>query len=401
MTITSEDLYFDLYDRELYANPYPMYRRLRDQAPLYRNEEFGYFVVSRFDDVASVLGDRDLFSSARGSVYQIVAADVPMPEGLFIAEDPPLHGIHRALVSRLFTPRAVSRIEPQIRDLFQSAARELSGEPKFDFVKDFANMLPIQVIGMLLGLPERDHVALREAFHRSQNEGTHNLADQEGGSLSSIAEAAVWFAEYVEHRAANPTDDLMTQLLEIEFEDETGTTRQLRRDELLTFLILITGAGSDTTVNAISWIGSLLGDHPAQIRMLHDEQSLVAGAVEEVLRYEAIPYHIARVTTRDVALHGETIPEGSIVLTLPGSANRDERHHPDPDRFDITRAPGQMFSFSFGPHYCLGASLARLEARLALEAALEHFGEWRVDHSGAELTTGIDTRGWDRLPVER
>ena len=397
MTMTSEDVHFDLYDREMYASPYAMYRRLRDEAPLYRNDEHDYYAVSRFDDVANLLGDRDTFSSAKGSVYQIAAAGIEMPEGLFIAEDAPLHTVHRALVSRLFTPRAVSRIEPQIRELFDGAARALVGEPRFDFVKDFANMLPIQVIGMLLGLPEGDHAGLRDAFHRAQNEST---ADPDGDTLAGIAEAAVWFTEYLDFRAEHPTDDLMTQLLHTEFEDETGTTRQLRREELLTFLILITGAGSDTTVNAISWIGSLLGDHPDQLRMVRDDPGLVTNTVEEVLRYEAIPYHIARVATSDVELHGDTIPEGSIVLALPGSANRDERHHPDPDRFDITRAPGQIFTFSFGPHFCLGASLARLEARLALEAALEHFGEWTVDHSGATLTNGIDTRGWDHLPVE-
>ncbi len=396
MTVTDTDVQFDLYDRELYASPYPMYRRLRDDCPVYHNEQHGYYAVSRFDDVARVLSDRDIFCSSKGSVYQLAMAAVPMPGGLFISEDPPRHTIHRALVSRLFTPRAVSRIEPEIRALFDGAARTLAGEPRFDFVKDFANMLPIQVIGLLLGLPESDHADLRDAFHRSQNEAT---ADQDAHALSGLAEAAVWFTQYLDFRAEHPTDDLMTQLLNTEFEDETGTRRLLRRDELVTFLILIAGAGSDTTVNAISWVGSLLGDHPDQLQLLDDDRSLVPNALEEVLRYEAIPYHIARTTTTDVEVHGRTIPQGSIVIALPGAANRDERHHADPDRFDITRKPGQIFTFSFGAHYCLGASLARLEARLALEAALEHFGRWAVDYRGAALTTGIDTRGWDNLPV--
>lgn len=398
MTRTSAEVGFDLYDRDLYADPYPMYRRLRDEAPIHRNEAHGYHVVSRFDDVARVLGDRDVFCSGKGSVYQIAVAGVEMPNGLFISEDPPLHTIHRALVSRLFTPRAVSRIEPAIRDVFEGAAAALADRDRFDFVKDFANMLPIQVIGLLLGLPASDHAGLRDAFHRAQNEAT---ADKEHDAFAGIAEAAVWFTDYLDFRAAHPTDDLMSQLLATEFVDDTGTTRLLHRDELLTFLVLITGAGSDTTVNAIGWVGSLLGDHPDQLRSLHEDPSLVPSAVEEALRYEAIPYHIARTTTVDVELHGEVVPAGSIVLALPGAANRDERHHDDPDRFDITRKPGQIFTFSFGPHFCLGASLARLEARLALEAALRYFGGWTVDHDGATLTSGIDTRGWDRLPVVR
>jgi cytochrome P450 len=396
MTVTNADLEFDLYDRELYASPYATYRRLRDECPLYYNEEHRYYAVSRFDDVIQVLGDREVFSSANGSVYPIAISGMPMPEGLFIAEDPPQHTVHRALVSRLFTPRAMSRIEPDVRALFDGAARALRGESRFDFVKDFANMLPIQVIGMLLGLPESDYADLRDAFHRSQNEAT---ADRDHDALSSIAEAAVWFTQYLDFRAEHPTDDLMTQLLNTEFEDETGTVRLLRRDELNTFLILITGAGSDTTVNAISWVGSLLGDHPDQLAMLQDDASLIPNALEEVLRYEAIPYHISRTTAADVELYGQTIPRDSIVITLPGSANRDERQHADPDRFDITRTPEQSLTFSFGPHHCLGASLARLEARLALEAALEHFGHWTIDHSGAVLTGGVDTRGWEHLPV--
>jgi cytochrome P450 len=397
VTITSADVHFDLYDRELYASPYPMFRRMRDEAPLYHNEEYGFYAVSRFDDVARVLGDRDAFSSAKGGVFQIAAADIELPEGLFISEDAPLHTIHRGLVSRLFTPRAVSRIEPRVRDLFEGAAEALVGARRFDFVQDFANMLPIQVIGMLLGLPEEDYESLRAAFHEAQNEAT---ADRDGDALAGIVEAARWFGEYLDYRAEHPTDDLMTQLLGTEFEDETGTRRLLRREELTTFLILITGAGSDTTVNAISWAGSLLGDHPDQRRMLVDDPSLVPNAVEEVLRYESVAYHIARTLTTDVELHGETVPEGSIIITLPGSANRDQRHIPDGDTFDITRPPGQMFTFSFGAHFCLGASLARLETRLAVEAILKRFPDWAVDHAGARLTSGIDTRGWDILPVE-
>jgi len=397
MTMTSADVHFDMYDRELYASPYGMFRRLRDEAPLYRNEEYDFYAVSRHDDVARVLSDRAVFTSSKGGVYQIASAGIEMPPGMFIFEDPPLHTIHRGLVSRLFTPRAIGRIEPRIRALFEAAADELVGAERFDFVKDFANMLPIQVIGMLLGLPDSDLASLRDTFHRSQNEAT---ADPDRDAFAGVAEAAVWFTEYLDHRAANPTDDLMTQLLNTEFEDQTGTRRQLARDELLLFLVLITGAGSDTTVNAISWAGSLLGDHPEQRRKLIEDPALISNAVEEVLRYESVSYHICRTTTIDVELHGQTVPAGSIIVTLPGSANRDERHVEDPDRFDITRSPGQAYQFSFGPHFCLGASLARLETRVAVEALIARIPDWTVDHEGAALTTGIDTRGWDRLPVE-
>jgi cytochrome P450 len=394
---TAADVHFDMYDRELYESPYPMFRRMRDEAPLYRNEEYNFYAVTRMEDVARVLSERDIFSSAKGGVYQIAAAGVEMPEGLFIFEDPPLHAIHRSLVSRLFTPRAVSRIEDRVRALFENAAEELNGATRFDFVKDYANMLPIQVIGMIFGLPDSDLVSLRDTFHRLQNDGT---ADTDNDSFAGLAEVAVWFTEYLDHRAAHPTDDLMSQLLNVEFEDQTGVTRMLRRDELVTFLILIAGAGSDTTVNAIGWAGSLLADHPDQRRLLVEDPTLINNAVAEVLRYESISYHICRTTTTDVELHGQTVPANSVVVTLPGSANRDERQHQEPDRFDITRAPAQMFTFSYGPHFCLGASLARLETRVAIEAMIKRFPSWTVDHDGAKLTGGIDTRGWDHLPVE-
>jgi cytochrome P450 len=397
MTMTSAEVYFDLHDRDLYASPYPMFRRMRDEAPLYRNDEYNFWAVTRLDDVARVLTDRDTFSSAKGGVYQIAAAGIELPPGLFIAEDPPLHTIHRKLVSRLFTPRAISRIEGRVVELFEAAADELVGREQFDFVKDFANMLPIQVIGMLLGLPDSDLASLRASFHHAQNDAT---AEADGDTLSGIAEAATWFSHYLDERAANPTDDLMSQLLNLEFEDHTGRRRILGRDELLNFLILIAGAGSDTTVNLIGWAGQLLADHPDQRRMLVDDPSLIPNAVEEVVRFESISYHICRTTTTDVKFHGQVIPAGDIVVTLPGSANRDERHHMDPDTFDITRTPGQYFTFSFGPHYCLGASLAKMEGRVALEAVLKRIPHWSVDYSGAALTGGIDTRGWDYLPVE-
>lgn len=397
MTLTPSDVHFDMYDRELYASPYGMYQRLREEAPLYYNDEYKMFVVSRHADVARVLGDRDTFISGKGSVYQIAAAGIEVPDGMFIFEDAPRHTIHRSLVSRLFTPRAVKRIEPKIRELFTAAAESVAGEPKFDFMRDFAHMVPIQVIALLLGLPEKDHRALRDVFHQAQNEDT---ADAGIDPLVAMLETAVWFSEYLDFRAEHPTDDLMTELLNVEFEDETGTRRQLRRDELTTFLTLITGAGSDTTAVAVSWMGSILSDNPGERRKLVEDPALIPNAVEEIVRYEPPSYHVLRTTAQDVEFHGEVVPAGSMIVTLPGAANRDDRVFPDPDSFDVSRSPGQVFTFSFGPHFCLGASLARLEVRIGMEEILKRVPEWTVDYDNAVLTSGIDTRGWDRLPVE-
>ena len=192
----------------------------------------------------------------------------------------------------------------------------------------------------------------------------------------------------------------MTQLLNVEFEDETGTTRKLRRDETVTYLTLITSAGSDTTATAISWAGHLLSEHPDQRRELVENPSLISKAVEEVLRCEPPSYHFCRWVTKDVEFHDQIIPADSILVVVPPAANRDERKWEDPDRFDIHREPAQIFTFSFGPHFCLGAHLARLETRIALETILPRIPEWSVDDEQSELTAGIDTRGWARLPVD-
>ena len=393
---SSATVHFDMYDRELYAAPYEMYRRLRDEAPLYYNDEYEFFAVSRFDDAAQVLADRTTFLSGKGSVYQIASRGIDMPDGLFIFEDPPGHPIHRSLVARLFTPRAISRLEPQIFEFFDRAAEDLVGRDHFDFVEDFATMLPMRVIGLLLGLPEKDFAHLRSTFHQSQNADTANSERESFGGTRAVAGV---FNEYLEFRLANPTDDMMTELLHVEFEDATGTRRQLRREELLTFLTLIAAAGSDTTVNALAWAGMLLGEHADERRKLVADPTLIPNAVEEVLRFEPPSYHIARTAAHDVEMHGRTVAAGSIVIALPGAANRDERQHVDGDVFDVSRKPSQQLTFSFGPHFCLGASLARLETRIAIEVFLERFPDWTVDRQVAKMTKGIDTRGWDTVPV--
>ena len=395
--MTRADIYFDPYDREIFASPYIVYRRLRDEAPLYYNEAHDFHAVSRFDDVARVLSDRDLFISRKGMVLNLLTAGIEMPRGFFICEDPPLHTIHRGLVSRLFTPRAINGIEPQIRTLCAEVVESVSGSGRFDFVKDLAARIPIRVIGMLLGLPETDQAALQAAFHKNINVES---ADPTSNALSAIAETAGWFARYLEWRAEHPTDDVMTQLLNVEFEDETGATRRLRQDEIITYLTLVAAAGSDTTATALGWCAKVLSDHPEQRRELVRDPSLIRNAVEEVLRYEPPSYHFARTVVQDVELCGQTVPAGSVVVVLPGAANRDDRRFPNGDAFDIHREPTQHFTFSFGPHFCLGASLARLEARIAVEAVLARFPEWTVDLDAAVMTSGIDTRGWESLPVE-
>jgi cytochrome P450 len=316
------------------------------------------------------------------------------PPGIFIFEDPPRHTRHRGVISRVFTPRRMAALEPQVRTLCTAILDALIGADRFDFVKDFGAIVAMRVIGMLLGIPERDQLDVHNYVEAStRNEPGKplevELSHFEGGM----------YAEYIDWRADHPSDDLMTELLAAEFEDETGRLRCLTREEILTYVNLLAGAGNDTTAKLIGWIGKLLADHPDQRRALIEAPVLIPDAIEEILRYEPPGLQFARVVTEDVDFQGHTLAPGSVLLSLVGSANRDDRKFPDGDTFDIHRKPAGIFTFSFGIHYCLGAALARLEGKVALEEVLKRFPEWDVDEASAVLIASSTTRGYDSLPV--
>ncbi|HZP29751.1 MAG TPA: cytochrome P450, partial [Acidimicrobiia bacterium] len=265
----------------------------------------------------------------------------------------------------------------------------------FDFVADLGAQMPMRVIGMLLGIPEADQETIREQSDAA-------LRTRPGEPMRYSNERFVTgeaFADYIDWRAEHPSDDLMTELLHAEFEDETGTTRRLRRDEVLTYVNVIAGAGNETTTRLIGWTGKVLGDHPDQRRELVANRSLIPNAVEEILRYEPPAPHVGRYVARDVECHGRTVPAGSAMLLLVGAANRDDRRYPGGDRFDIHRDVGQHLTFGRGIHFCLGAALARVEGRVALDEVLQRFPDWEVDTDAARLASTSTVRGWETLPV--
>jgi cytochrome P450 len=395
MTTTTTDLYYDPYDRDIDADPYPVYRRLRDEAPLYYNEHHDFYAVSRFDDVQRGLVDKETFSSARGSVLEFIKADIEMPPGVVIFEDPPAHDIHRGLLSRVFTPRKMNALEPKVREFCARALDPLVGAGRFDFVADLGAQMPMRTIGMLLGVPESDQEAARDRANAA-------LRTDPGKPMDVVEEnigESEFFSDFIDWRAKHPSDDIMTELLFAEFEDETGTTRRLTRDEVLIYVSVVSGAGNETTNRLIGWMGKVLADHPEQRRELVEDRSLVPNAIEELLRFEPPTPHVARYVTRDVELHGMRVPAGSAMMCLSGSANRDDRQYPDADRFDIHREIGQHLTFGYGIHYCLGAALARLEGRVALDEVLTRFSEWDVDWENARRAPTSTVRGWETLPV--
>jgi cytochrome P450 len=388
-------VYYDPYAADITANPYPVFRRLREEAPLYYNEKYDFYALSRFDDVERGLVDHGTFISGRGIILEMIKANISLPAGGLIFEDPPVHTFRRALVSRVFTPRRTAALEPKVREFCRRSLDPLVGSGRFDFVADLGARMPVRVIGMLLGIPEQDQDAIRERADAS-------LRTREGEPMrysdNSFMTGEV-FSEYVDWRLEHPSDDLMTELLNAEFEDETGTIRRLSRGEVLTFVNILAAAGAETTTRLIGWAGKVLADHPDQRRQLAEDPSLIPNAIEEILRYEPPAPHIARCVARDVGIHGRTVPEGSAILFLVASANRDERRFADGERFDIRRKIGQHLSFGLGIHFCLGAALARLEGRVALEEVLKRFPEWEVDHANAKLASTSTVRGWETLPV--
>jgi cytochrome P450 len=388
-------VYWDPYRPEFWMNPYPVFKRLRQEAPLYRNEQYEFYAVSRYSDVERGLTDKDSFSSSRGDILEYIKADnVERPKGLFIWEDPPLHTVHRGVLSRVFTPRRMNELEGKIRAYCARCLDPLIGAGRFDFVTDLGAEMPMRVIGMLLGIPEEDQVAIREKVDAS-------LRTEAGKPLqvSQARSSGEDFAEYIEWRARNPSSDLMSDLLQVEFQDETGTQRKLTREEILVFVNLLAGAGNETTTRLIGWTGKVLSEHPEQRAELVKNPTLIPNAIEELLRYEPPGPSVARYVARDVEIHGQTVPAGTALLLLVASANRDEDRYTDGDRFDIHRKGPAHITFGRGIHSCLGAALARIEGRVALDEVLKRFPNWTVDVDNAKLSSTSTVRGWDALPV--
>jgi cytochrome P450 len=386
---------YDPYDVDIYADPYPVFRRLREEAPLYYNERYDFYAVSRFADVERGLADRETYISGRGGILELIKANIPMPPGVLIFEDPPLHTIHRSLLSRVFTPRRVNALEDRVRRFCADSLDPLVEQGRFDFVADLGVPMPMRVIGMLLGIPEADQATVRE----SVDANLRTKPGQPGRYNDSNFASGELFADYIDWRAEHPSDDLMTELLNAEFEDETGTVRRLTRDELLTCITVVAGAGSETTTKLIGWTGKLLAEHPDQRKALVEDRRRIPNAIEEVLRYEPPAPQVCRYVARDATVHDQVVPEGSAMMFIVASANRDDRRFPNGDTFDIDRAPAQHFTFGYGPHFCLGAALARLEGRIALDEVLTRFPTWEVDWDHAKLVQTNTVRGWETLPV--
>jgi cytochrome P450 len=382
---------FDPYSYEHHEDPYPTYQRLRDEAPAYLDPDRGFWALSRHHDVRAAIDDWPTFSSSGGITLERRTKDV---EPMLIEMDPPRHTELRSLVSRAFTPRRVADLEASIADL----ARELSAgfEPgaRVDIIEDFAAKLPMAVISVMLGVPREHQDELRSwsdaMLHREERSAELTPAGIEGATR-----LYGYFNDVIESRRQAPGDDLVGALVAAQEGD-----RSLSPAEVLGFCFLLLIAGNETTTkligNALFWLEGF----PDQRAILLADPSRIGGAVEETLRFDTSTQALARELTRDIELHGVTLPAGAKGLLLFGSANRDERRWNEPDRFDIGRNPAGHLAFGHGVHHCLGAPLARLETRVALEVLVPVLGEYTVDRCDAVRVHSGNVRGFTNLPIE-
>jgi hypothetical protein len=380
------------YDWKMHEDPYPVYKALRDEAPAYYNAEIGFWALSRHADVLAAFQDSRRFSSAFG-----VALEASRPEAnetmSFLALDPPRHDRLRSLVSRGFTPRRVIALEHSIRKLAAHYLDQVRALGRFDFIQDFAGKLPMDVISEMLGVPHEDRDTLRNwadtVVHREEGKSEIPLAGME-----AAANMIHYFAKHVARRRNEPGEDLTAALIDAEIDGDRLTDK-----EIMAFLFLMVIAGNETTTkllgNALFW----LWRNPDQRAQVAGNPARIPNWVEETLRFDNSTQMLARTLTCDVELHGEWMREGDKVALLIGAANRDERAFRNPDSYDVTRDCKQSLSFGYGTHFCLGASLARLEARVSLEEVMARFADYEIDPAGLVRVHSSNVRGFSAMPI--
>jgi hypothetical protein len=385
---------YDPYAYEMHEDPYPTYAALRAEAPVYRNERLGFWALSRHADVLAGFRDIARFSNKNG-VSLDPASSHPQAHVMmsFLAMDPPRHTRMRALVSRGFTPRRIADLEPRIRAIAQRHIDAFIAAGRCDFIRDFAGKLPMDVISDMLGVPAADRDQLRTwadtVVHREEG-----ISDVPRAGQEAAMRLLAYFAELVADHRARPHDDLTAALLAAEIDGD-----RLEDAEVLGFLFLMIIAGNETTTkllgNALYW----LWRNAEQRRLVAADPTLIPRWVEETLRYDGSTQALARTVVGDQDLHGVRLRDGDRVVLLVGSANRDERVFPEPERYDVLRDTNAMLSFGQGTHFCLGAALARLEARVALEEVQRRFPDYDIDPDGIARVHSVNVRGFAALPI--
>jgi cytochrome P450 len=398
--VDDAEIEFDPVSTTFFDDPYDVYRQLRDRRPLYRNDRYGFYALSRWDDVVAASRDWQTYSSAHGvDLHHLTTLQGRRPEfDSLIMIDPPKHDRLRALVSRVFTPRAISGLEPMIREVIGGYFDQVAGQDRFDIVADVSGPFPVEIISRMLGVP---------ASHRQQvRHWLDIILAREEGQLGFSAEAeataiemGTFFYELAVAKRRDPADDMLSRLTQVEVEGEDGELTGLDDVEIAGFGTLIGGAGAETVTKLVGNAAVLFDRHRDQWQAVVDDPALIPGAVEEILRYLPPSQYQGRWSTRDVELHGEVLPAGWPVLLLTGAAVRDPRQFDRPDEFDIRRPPSLSIGFGYGIHSCLGAALARMESRIAIEELARRHPRFEVDHDGLQRVHMANVAGYSHVPV--
>ncbi len=393
----ADEIYYDPFDYEVDMDPHPTWKRMREEMPVYYNEKYDFYALSRYEDVMAASKDWETFSSASGTTLDMMRNPEALAMGrniLFM--DPPEHDQLRALVARRFTPKAAGSMEPEIRGIVTNWLDQLKGRDSFDFIQDFGALVPMMVICSFMGLPKEDHNTVRKLV----DAGLHREDGDSGPNMDLTMRSVRYFDGALALREFEPRDDFTSELITAQVKLEDGSTRPLDQGERIRYLMLAAGGGNETVARLLGWTGALLAQHPDQRAMLVKNPEMIPQAIEEILRYESPSPVQGRTVMKDIEIHGTKIKKGSIVLLLTNSANRDPEAFTDPDTFDITRESKQHASFGFGAHFCVGASLARNEGRIALDEVLKRYPEWDVQWNESERVHTSSVRGYLKLPVK-
>lgn len=393
---------FDPFSDVFFNDPYPTYRRMRDEAPVFYSETYDFYALSRHADVTAAYKNVETFSSSKGVDLNTIKngfmnrLDMPVPK-LIIMIDPPDHNRLRVLVSRVFTPRAIGAMEPMVRDIITSFL-DKADPKKFDVVADWSNKFPVEIISTMLGVPQENRQNIKKWLDRSLTRKAGEIGVSEDG-IEAGMEAGLFYYELIVKKRENPGDDMISRLIETNVTREDGETTSLDDVEIAGFVSLLGGAGAETVTKLVGNAPVCFADSPDQWQKILDDPEKIPGAVEELLRYHPPAQYVCRYTLKDFTLHGVTIPAGKPVLLINGSASRDERVYKNPDAFDIEREQGQNIGFGYGVHSCLGAALARMESKIALELMRERMPRFEVDRDGLRRVNMTNVAGYSQVPV--
>ena len=398
MTTTDSEtgtLEFDPFSDVFFNDPYPTYKRLRDEAPVYFNETYGFYAITRHEDVSEAYKNHQVFSSSHGVDLATMTSDEPI-HPILIMMDPPEHNRMRVLVSRVFTPRAVQGLEPMVREVI-TGFLDKADPVKFDVVHDFSALFPVEIITRMLGVPPESRQDVRLWLDRTLTREPGQIGMSEDGMAAAL-ESGVMYYNLIVSKRETPGDDMISRLIAAELKNDDGSTSRLDDVEIAGFASLLGGAGAETVTKLVGNAAVLFADNPDEWQKVLDDPSRIPAAVEEILRMHPPAQYVGRWTLEDVTLHGVTIPKDSPVLLVNGSASRDERAYDEPDVFNIDREQGQNIGFGYGIHSCLGAALARMESRIAIELLRERMPRFEVDRDGLRRVNMTNVAGYSHVP---